>query len=322
MHLKHLANFTERPFNSRTLAERINRVFLQNNKKKKKNNNNNDKVPISVAVEALDACKYLQRQQVDKVLPAEFSQYLDRNHGNKLIFKVLNSPLIDENDSKQLIKTYLVSDPKPDISEGLDVLSKANERDKTSLAYFIVRNAIYKQEILDSFNAIDYLPERRRIMGNPLTWPIVGGFIGIGLSFCDLILGAAFSSLYFITIGKYYEFVESTEEVRWAKNISFVSRVERRDELIMASRIVKAYNEFIDYNSTTMHLPLKRTDKLLVEVNKELRKRGMRMIESVDDEYYQEYWQSAGAGFEWIEPDRDPTDWLLLDDNYLKLENR
>ncbi|CDR41194.1 CYFA0S06e03620g1_1 [Cyberlindnera fabianii] len=87
--------------------------------------------------------------------------------------------------------------------------------------------------------------------------------------------------------------------IQWDPSVGANTRFIRADELLMFSKIAEA------------DIHLSNNDGFVSEgLREELEKRDMEPLHPKSDLLLQEYWQSGGDNFEWVEPDQDPADIL------------
>lgn len=100
----------------------------------------------------------------------------------------------------------------------------------------------------------------------------------------------------------------------------------------MCHKLVSIFNEIYTTNVSNYHL----TNSTLIEqfqkdmvldkeqieklIRDEFREMGLMITEGSDEAMFKEYWSTGGDGFEWVEPDRDPVEFVEIAAKKLETE--
>ncbi len=131
--------------------------------------------------------------------------------------------------------------------------------------------------------------------------------------------------------------------IHWRPGLSSFEKFKKINELKMIRKILIEFDENLNLSVANYHLKFKEIDidnnynpfalslpssspltnyneyeQLQVEkmekirklIDQELVKRKMRLSPTDEELMFQEYWSSYGEGFEWVEPDKDPTEYV------------
>lgn len=148
-----------------------------------------------------------------------------------------------------------------------------------------------------------------------VTWPVALGSVGV---------------VYFYQLSRLLNALSTKSRVYGRSLLFPVSwkRLQTSYQTDLVNRIAVEYDELVDLTVDNYHQfahsePAQNTDpafeqaisKAMASVDilqrAQLRKRRMGYVETEKELMFNEYWNHAGEGFEWVEPDQDPADQVI-----------
>lgn len=231
-----------------------------------------------------------------------------------------------------VVKEYITMDPKPPVSKILGLIKNRQDLEliETSLRLFLYKYGDYDkafQLLKQNDNSLKQLSINR--FRNDLIKAIalftgLNYSIGLGL---DLALSnISLIELYavnFIIFKKllFEPLFYSSAYISWIPGVSNWKRITQYNQFLLYSKTVGILKECYYLNVTNYDLqstPLVQSfqskeysgQDLEQDIIKNLRKEGFMLISDEKEELFRDYWDSGGDGFEWVEPERDPVDFI------------
>lgn len=141
-----------------------------------------------------------------------------------------------------------------------------------------------------------------------------------------VVLGSAVA-VGFVQFGLYLQAISKSTRVRWRRSALALPILTHQSDLFLVNQITVSFDEFIDFTVDNYHQiassinspsaamkhgkESERMTQLQDFQRQQLTKHKMKLIETDQELMFNEYWTRAGEGFEWVEPDQDPADWIL-----------
>jgi hypothetical protein len=274
-----MKSFISPPFNYFTLRSRVKNVIFNASKT----------IPSSVMIDAIDSCKQLYRQSMTQSVPSKFSDVLpkSKHHVLDLLNNIVHRVQIW--NQRDVLVHHFCTDPVPTLDEMLQLTKRyVKSTGNGEFIYIPLRLVLYRLEIDRAFEYVDLLKHTKP-------------------KFSGLLFGVGANS--------------GIDRVQWRRTVTLMDQIKRCEELQMINRIVTAFDELVDLNVSNYHyfyslLNNQDRNALLAQaINNQLLVRGMQLTNTFESEenVYNEYWKSAGKGFDWVEPDQDPVQrWVEL----------
>jgi hypothetical protein len=286
---------TDKPFTLGTLTKRIQSSIFTPLKR-------NTKIPDSVLLNVIDSCVLLHSSNI--------GQPRVQNGSTELLHSVLYDDRVRFWTNRRVLNHYFVHTTF-DPWRSLELLQLAGDNVQ-ELVYVLMRKALKAK---DYQTALEFA----KLAGTSNLSPTGVLIVGV-ISFSDVIAGwglgmpavftlAALGTV-FTSICANKSVIWSTPRVCWRSSVSIFERFKRTPQLAAASRVVQTFDEST-LNVATFHhqQPYDNHESgAHKELRMGLREMGMILRSSEEDQLYNEYWRTAGEGFEWVEPDQDPTD--------------
>jgi hypothetical protein len=317
------------PLNVETLSARIQRLVVGRSA-------SNPPTPELIC-EAIRACKQLHQEDSKRrnALPIEFKSIgLKRRQPGgpgsalELLAQTLEDPIVHRVSiaNTSVLQCLFSTDPRPSTNTALAFLREYVTRpsktqhvtaEELEMFYIPLRTALIRHELRMAFELVDATAAHRRAL--PRFVPLASGTLVamFAASLCvgglwPLALGAMVGPLCALWLKG-----ARLSRLQWAAHgPNIFQQISRRRELEFCERIVVGWEELVDLNVSNYHLyhsKRERNAEFERMINRELGKRGMRIRQSDEEEKYLEYWQAAGHGFEWVEPDQDPADYICVE---------
>lgn len=309
--------FLDHPLNVQTLRSRLERIIFQSRVNP----------PVSVFLDALDACKELiGRTAKSRVIPERSLELSKTDLSDRsvkaegLAWKVVSHAKKLGKDHAYLVsKRYLTLRFEPRHQQLMNLIALCEDSSKRlELGYISLRYALLERDVRLAFAILDastkepvtLLREQLLASSSLALASILGaGLIDFPLS--TFMLGISGSS-----VAAQYLAFSRTDRVKWSKHVSVFHQLSYYHKLVMANRIVTGVNELMDVNVTNYHHKghsATNHNDVLQFLRKELRQRNLKLVSKPDEqtELYHQYWKTAGKDIHWVEPDQDPTDRFL-----------
>lgn len=317
--IRFYSSFDQIPLNTAAIKNKVHDLF----------NPENDKPPSQQdTIDALRACSKLEALFADSSNPGSSLTETPVQEARDIVDMILASKKSVINLS--VLKEVFMSSPAPSNYSSIQMITAFNDRNpkeviplQTSLIPF--RRAAYSAQFDDALKLMDLtfgdeshhkLYIRRKIQKYFGMWTLgVGGtlsaFSGLFHSgwigqWSDINMIITAIGTYFTTTS-FYAYLAfsgrisgSGEVLEWIKGTPINRRYANATQLKMASILARVNRD----------LP-ENQGELSLHLIKELAKRDMKPVETEDDEMMREYWATAGAGFEWCEPDQDPAEMIF-----------
>ncbi|CCH41243.1 putative membrane protein [Wickerhamomyces ciferrii] len=237
--------------------------------------------------------------------------------------------------SPDVIKAYLVKTPVPSSAFIYDAVKGQNDSQLNKVA---LRQLLYKKKNLETsielikrngeiyrYHGVQKLQKTALLyFAGVLTFH---GILEIGIKgheFIHAMFDMYFINLFLLTL----LFGGSKREgISWRPVNSIFHKYFYDLEYQLCAKYVSIYRDLFTTNVSNFHdkdSKLIRTfqdgfqynkDEMDQFVHKKLRELGFMITQSPNEEMFREYWDHGGQGFEWVEPDKDPVDFLNINED-------
>lgn len=320
-------HFYDKPFNVNILRARIQKsIFCKSSQ-----------LPAIVITDAINSCKRLFNQSlIHQSVPKDYAKTIINSRSNikslyhDLIFHqtVQNSLFYNDNiKSKPLILKALFNGPLIlEFDEILSILKsyvrfKNGEllQDDLEAIYILVRNRLQSRQIFHALDVVDASVGSAAFQSSSRYKWLLRGSVGcLGIFACQLpMFWFVPSEIFYLYMSLFWGLATylitkaskgTTERLRFISQNIF-GNLTKQEQLIMINRIIEEYDERFSLNVRNYHYSSKilpYDHNLDIQLRRALVLRGFELKPLNEHSMYQEYWQTAGNGYMWVEPDQDP----------------
>jgi hypothetical protein len=316
-----ILHFYDKPFNVRILRSRLQQAILSKL----------TPVPEVIVTDAINSCKKLFNQTLAKQgVPKEYSEVSNEN-GQEAV-KTLYHDLLFHNgvqqrllEGKPSLLTALFKGPLVlDFEVILPILKNYVEAKKGKLSsdeiqaiYVFVRERLENRQITQALDIVDVSVGSEVFLNWSRRKWWSRGLLGC-LSMLSFQLPVYFvlpPEFFFSYMSLYWGSVayigtqisEGTERLKFVGGKLYRNLV-KQEQLTMVNRIIEEYDDSFNLNIRNYHYShaLPYDYKMDIWLRQALAKRGFQLKPLKEHTMYQEYWQTAGQGYTWVEPDQDP----------------